>query len=127
MTINIYLSLDNLSLKSEGKGVPVLANDSQLECLKNRGYDPLAPLVTKEVYGPESFNNIKVSYFDLSNNPKGFEYEFSNCFYDSIIPDVNINELDVALGLIEHLGNGNYYFYKSPQNETVTIYVKKKT
>ena len=112
-------------LKSKSNSVLVLADDSQLQCLKSRGNIPLSPVITKEIYGPESFADIKMSYFDLSDDLNGFEYDFSNCFYDRIIPDVNIAELDSALGLINLAKNERYYFYKSSKSETVTIYVKR--
>lgn len=125
VALNIYLFLAPASLKQDSGIVPVLVNDSQLECLSRRGVDPLTPVLTNEVFGPEAFTGISISYFDLSNNPNGFEYEFSNCFYDRIIPAVIVTELDSALGLVNQLGYENYYFYKSAESETVTIYVKR--
>jgi len=125
IALNVYFLLDKLSSKPNDSIVPLLVNDTQLKCLENSSRGPLIPLSTEEVFGPESFSNIKVSYFDLSNNPNGFEYEFSNCFYDRIIPDVKLTELDSALGLANQFENGRYYFYKSAESENVTIYAKR--
>ena len=119
LVANLYQFLD------KPNEAPIVVNDSQLECLSNRGANPITPVRVVNLRGPESFQNMKVAYFHASRYSKGFEYEFSNCFYDQIIQNVKISEVDTAISLVSHLGGSKYYFYKPLSSETFDIYIKE--
>jgi len=123
--LNIYLLFGTQDIGYKFDGVALLLSEKQLTCIKNRSFNPLTPISVKDLYGPESFDELQIAYFDNSNNLNSFEYDFSNCFYDRIIPDVSINNLDTALGLATLDIESEYYFFKSSGTEIVSIYVKR--
>ncbi len=116
--VAILAGLNIYQFQSDSVSSPVIVNDSQLSCLN--GWRP--PISTVDIYGPEPFKGMKIAYLDNSKYPKGFEHEFSSCFYDSKIENIHITELNAPLDLLSHSGVKSLYFYKSSVSDMVTIY-----
>ena len=120
LSVLILVGIVNASLMIKEDDKWIIVNTSQKLCL-----DKLRGVKNEQaIYGPEIFKNHSLITLN-SNLAKDFTFELSSCFYNSIIENVHVTELEIPLDLMSKNGTKDLYFYKSAHSDIVTIYGNK--